>query len=855
MKSKVLASLLLSASMLFGSAALPAGAANVKTSASTPANTITGFVNDEQGTLEYSTDHAYSGERSLKITTDGDNTFVLTADEYFMTKDASFDVEYYINVESADNIYARVSWLSGGAGNVKFWSDGAPNYEGLPSNVTLEEVPGASKGEGQWYKLTCKGFKSEGNPSDEQGLISITSNEDNPAVVYIDDLKVTCTTPGGIVPNNPSTGFEVFAEGTDTFPTAIDKFTVVKNQNNAPMTKGEYEVSYGSNAYGGTRSLYVNNMRELRSGTQSDLWIGDHSDLGLTDGENYVMEFYINFKNFGEGGLWVSPCGGARTYFSYDGNNNFKLANTLGGTLERITEGAKSGWYKFTSNEFTCGGTWTPNFVIAEAPVEFYMDDITFTKVGEETPVTTINFEKEYPIAKNLMALQTEGAAVTVSWRNPVSSEVSSAALYDADTGALIQDGFSTDSAAICEYRDASVVSGEEKNYRVDFTYADGIVKSMYTGVTLGTSWEYTIGSFSITGSEPKPAVLAEADYNEYHTAAPSLRIASNWSGGINNSPGTWIKLETKETLDPNKWYRIEIWSKQNNKGYMWGRVLGWPDNTYRFGDGVAGNWNSMTTVSEWTRQTIDGKPNGETKNVINFNLVGPAEDLWIDDISIYELTGEGGDTVGENLLAGIGDLSNAAPVPADVTDISVSNETNMSTIRWTAEDEEIQKYVAIYDTAISMDTPIAKVPASRGYIDLANLIGGTSYDFIVKTVNAEGGESAGAAVTAEPEPVPVVIGEFVSDISGNAVKVSIDIKNNGIAEGYNAQLILGVYDGQRLKSISYSPASVIPQTAAAETAETLTAAVTAEEGDTVTAYLWDSIDGMRPLKDCEQIK
>ncbi len=855
MKSKVLASLLLSASMLFGSAVIPAGAANSKTSTTTAANTITGFVNEEQGTLEYSTDHAYSGERSLKITTDGDNTFVLTADNYFMTKDAAFDIEYYINVETADNIYARVSWLPDGAGNVKFWSNGTPNYEGLPSNVTLEEVPGASVGDGQWYKLTCKGFKSEGSPSDEQGLISITSNGDNPAVVYVDDLKVTCTTPGGIVPNNPSTGFEAFVDGTDTFPTAIDKFTKVTQSSGLPMTKGEYEVSYSSNAYGGTRSLYVNNMRELHSGTQSDLWIGDHSDLGLTDGENYVMEFYINFKNFGEGGLWFSPCGGARTYFSYDGNNNFKLSNTLGGTLEEITEGAKSGWYKFTSNEFTCGGTWTPNFIIAEAPVEFYIDDITFTKSGEETPVTTINFEKEYPLAKNLMALQTAATEVTVSWRNPVSSEVSSAALYDADTGALIKDDFSTDSAAICEYKDTAAASGDEKSYRVDFTYTDGIVKSMYTGVTVGTSWNYTVGSFSITGSEPKPAVIAEADYDEYHTAAPSLRIASNWSGGINNSPGTWIELETKETLDPNKWYRIEIWSKQNNKGYMWSRVLGCTGDTYRFVDGVAGSWNSMTTVSEWTKQTTDGKPNGETKNVINFNLVGPAEDLWIDDIAVYELDGQGGNIVGDNLLAGIGDLSNAAAAPEDVTEVSVRNDTNESTVSWTANDEATQQYVAIYDTSASADTPIAKVPASRGYIDLANLIGGTSYDLIVKAVNSEGRESAGVAVTAEPEPVPVVIGEFVSDISGNAVNVSIDIKNNGVDEGYNAQLILGVYDGLRLKSISYSPASVIPRTAVSEAAETLTASVTAEEGDTVTAYLWDSINGMRPLKDCEQIK
>jgi hypothetical protein len=169
-------------------------------------------------------------------------------------------------------------------------------------------------------------------------------------------------------------------------------------------------------------------------------------------------------------------------------------------------------------------------------------------------------------------------------------------------------------------------------------------------------------------------------------------------------------------------------------------------------------------------------------------------------------------------------------------------------------EDVKIQVFLdkvkSVYDNAMKNDIPVAFVPASMGYVDIVNLIPGNTYRYTVKAVSAERRESAeGVVVTAIPKAEAMIISEYKTTANGNDVTVSIDIKNNEAGDDVTAQLILAVYNGVTLETITGTTVTNIPQTALGATPVTLTKTVTVPSGHKMVMYLWNSMSGMRPLK------
>ena len=831
--------MLIAVVMLIG--ILPAiGAFAATTTVTTAANTIKGFVYEEQGNLSYSAEHAYSGAKSLKIVAeDNANTFVLLAKNYFKGG-AAYNFEYYMYVKSANDIYTRVNWDDTNGYNTKIYESSEWRTTGTKA-IKVEPVGKGSVGDGDWYRVTGTNIALDSTPSDDaQGLFSFVGG----AEVYVDDLKITCTTPGYFVPSNPSNDFEDFVEGTQSVPASFDKFAKIVNSSSSKVTS-DYRIEYSNNAYSGSRSMYINTMRAVNENLESKLWVGSSSGLGLTEGETYVLKFYMYPVNFAaSGGMYVNIGRNDRLYVQAN-KNNYIYGNR--GTFKRIESGSKEGWYEYTSaNTVYSVAGWDPQFIIAECGAEFYMDDITITDVKTGEVVSKIDFEKEYALPKNILTTQVAGDTLSVSWRNPKSSEIAKVALYDVNTNTLLAENFDTSSDKVQEYKTTEYAQNDSQIYRLDFTFDDGVVKSYTTGYTTGKSWSYKVGTWTFSASEPKAPDKIVADDKVFHDAAPSLRIFSNATTGW-ESKNSFLELNITGKFDPAKMYRIEGWYKANNKGYVWARPFNQSGNDYRIYGDLAGKWNNVNTVAEWQQFSQDAKPMSETSRVLQFSFRNVVEDFWLDDLTVYELDADG-NPIGDNLVEGIG-VIDAAEKPAELTAGAVTNSVNSAMLRWTAADDAA--YVAVYDKAVGTEVPIAYVPAEMGYVELANLNGGNTYNFLLKAVNSEGRESAnGVSETAQPLPEDLIVSDFTVSTSGGTANVSIDIKNNGMGDDFTAQLIVAVYEGEDvLKNIKATGITKIAQTGASASPVTLTQSITVPTGCTLKVYLWDSLDSMKPIK------
>ena len=98
-------------------------------------------------------------------------------------------------------------------------------------------------------------------------------------------------------------------------------------------------------------------------------------------------------------------------------------------------------------------------------------------------------------------------------------------------------------------------------------------------------------------------------------------------------------------------------------------------------------------------------------------------------------------------------------------------------------------------------------------------------------------------------EPTGDYISDFNVSASGNKVTVSVDIRNC-TKDNYTAQLFLAVYDGNTLEFVEMTEKTTIDKSLdTSATPTTLEKTVTIPAGKTMKMYLWDSLEGMTPLK------
>ena len=100
-------------------------------------------------------------------------------------------------------------------------------------------------------------------------------------------------------------------------------------------------------------------------------------------------------------------------------------------------------------------------------------------------------------------------------------------------------------------------------------------------------------------------------------------------------------------------------------------------------------------------------------------------------------------------------------------------------------------------------------------------------------------------------EPVGNYISAFKKSVSGNDVTVSVDIRNC-TDDNYTAQLFLAVYNGDVLESIVMTDKTSVPKVSETAAPTPLSKTVTVPADRTMTMFLWNSLEGMSPIRRCE---
>lgn len=812
---------------------------SVLTAGSVYAEDIDGTVTEIGGgwAVKYSTTEAYNGSRSAHfIQMDGPNwDYNGNLSDLGMEAGKEYTLSFYIK--------GTIGSLAISFGEVPWGTEGNSALVVITNNELSDATKGGtykqlefSEVDNGWKKFV---YKADVTNND----IQLFWKKDDRTVsndFYIDDISITDENGNELITNG---GFE-----EKVLPTRDDKIiTEFRNSDEKPaLTYSAAEASEGDwslRIYGG----YDDNQR-------NDLPLSATlSAFGLTAGNEYTLSYDYKGTLYS----WAIRFGEIIKYW----NNAFNEGETAEDTRNKIkTTDLENGWKRFsyttTINEDALSQTlfsegWTDSY----SRNDFYMDNFSIKDKAGNEYVKNGGFEIQEPVTpdgarvdyepKNPLVTIANANKLNISWRNPAAPALSKVSLYEITTGksVLLSDTLSTGADAVCGYT-ADASSGIHV-YKLIYNFEDG----KNTEVVLAKAakedrWNTeTVGSWSLNGasSVDNPPVSAVYDYNVYNSAAPSIRVYSNiaeYKDGVVAE----LTLQPAQSLQANQKYRLTYSIKGNNIAFAWLRGGNWEtDLTFPV------LWEKVESFSDWETKTVDFTAKGSDYG-IQLAIINPTEDMWLDDISIYALD-ENDNITGNNLFEGVGTGDNITRT-ANLDNVKIGkNYNNGATVQWKAAADTM---AAVYLKDGEELKLRAYVPASLGSVNIENLINDEDAELVVKAVK-EGVPSEGISVMAHPIPDPVVFGEYNMTTNNNERTVTITVKNNAAGDNYTAQLILATYDGDMLLNIAKTSEPIsIPQTEANATPVTLTETITLEEGETLKAFLWDSIEGMTPLKPME---
>ena len=521
------------------------------------------------------------------------------------------------------------------------------------------------------------------------------------------------------------------------------------------------------------------------------------------------------------------------------------------GTTSYTAQGLENG------TEYTFGvAAYNKNFT----PGDINSVPVTPQKPEEPAPASSMISN----LALNTYTYGGTGGALTVSFKNPKVDDITSIGLYDVngDKEALVSGtDFSTASGAANYYTIGGLTNGTLYKYKLRVTTASGglteydIAGKPAAGAysmnfnTDGTNHYWKKEFVRENGNTAYPPIdfkvmqnpdSQESDYVlnvvsnlKAYSAKTFASLTYNFTDQM--TAGTTYRLKFKyKTLADGARPKIAI--NNSELGYIDLNSNGWQSASFDFADK-----NAAT-------------------NVIKISFTNPLEGIYLDKFELVPVV-EG--TEGKNILTK-GDFDIAAEETPAFTVDTVNAEASHSSAKIDYTVSAIGKFVRIYEKTedglnlISVEQPTAK----SGTVTLNNLTNDKTYNLVVTTSNWKDIESAGYEFSVTPVPLPVDISEFVLTKDGSAVQsltagthsAKVSIKNNRMGDGYTAQLIAAVYDGNKLISAKASNVITIPQTASVEADTVLTVddivIPSLDSGAyTVKLMLWDSLDDMNPLE------
>jgi len=478
------------------------------------------------------------------------------------------------------------------------------------------------------------------------------------------------------------------------------------------------------------------------------------------------------------------------------------------------------------------------------------------------------------------------GGASMLSWKNPTSEKLSTVKVYRiADDGtetevtASAKAHFGTESAftslatpgAVGRLSETHVTASGRVKYRLVFTFTDGEVRD----VIYADDWDASAGLELLLTESPKKSVAKydfmsygpEGDRNgasaatmgsvgqitvsskEAATGVASLKIATNaWAMGYDSVNSKWVSMDNDYVnadenagLTANTAYKITMKINTIEEAKLnIGKTLITLPNTN-------GSWTEVTYDFAASNANLVFKTKGSA---------GEVREIYIDDVTIYDTTGQTALYSEDYERSAISTLRQA---PEGVT--AISGQKSMTTISWTATQDG---YVNVYEvTEDGYEMLRAHVPATDMSVALTSLENDKEYTFKVKGVRANninyaGFESEAATVTAVPTApdyeitgVKLLSGSTPAETiaAGGTYSATATIINNKVALGVKAQVIVAVYADGVLEDCFVSTAETVDEGATKIlTVPAVTVGNDAEAEYTAKLMIWKDLGSAIPL-------
>lgn len=624
---------------------------------------------------------------------------------------------------------------------------------------------------------------------------------------------------------------------------------------------GAESVLDKSNARSGNGSMRIIRKSTNNQNTSPMLRL---ETSALVPGGTYTLTFYAKTSAMGTTG------------FMWQFNDNTKVYNDF--TVEDDSE--HQGWKKYTAS-FT-SGQGPLKFIIYDE-FDGYIDDMTFTDASGNNAlangtfdVDTSDYEPSNPF---IISTLQSGGVNNISWRNPKSGTVTKVSLYKLADGKwnLISDAYSTDADKVFEEYDSNLDSETVYTYKLRFEFSDSesreIVLSKkpvrvgYEDRKAGNSWGITDRATDTKNQYflPNNVII---DTTEKASGTAALHMFTNKSYDTANRPDVsgdnWTASyfsrlqQAMTTTEKGKYYRLSYKIKVNNATNV-------SSSTKRviIGGGASDGSSfpySAGSTNGWEEKTIDlpvRDGSGAAPGPFQWYLGSDdVQDLWIDDITLYELTGQNGDVV-ENPINHItdGGFENYTAAAA-ITGEKATGGNKSTAIEWTAPADS--RYIRVYETTDDGDVLRAVCEPSSGGVTIENLSNDTEYTFKLQSQNKNGVLSDEVAVSATPTPPNYEIesdfgfklgGTAATAISGNGTySVSLDVTNYR-ESNFAPALIVALYKDDILIECNKSD-DVLPSDG---TTKTLNASVSVSDYNAdseyeISAFFWNGFDTMKPL-------
>ncbi len=737
--------------------------------------------------VEYSYAEAYEGNASAHITT---GTPLTTVSKLGLTVGSTYNFSFYIKGSMpADNgMYLRMgSWTAGTSAAQIKWSKDNGFYVNQGTDIlTVTSV------ENGWYKVEAKEWVC-GSVTDDGAvaLLNPQSSGGNPDI-YIDNFSITDENGTEYVING---GFEPDTVGA----------VVTELKNTAAISGLEYATGVG---YNDNSSIHITKGGEMTTPTK----------LGLTSGAAYNISFMIKGTLTTSNGMYL------RMGWNWD-NNQAKIKSDANGVFKvesgtNLTIAAEEdGWYKIESTTpWTCSDMSIGVFNVQSSggTVNFYIDDFSITPAS---------------------AANTSGAIITQLGNSAAISglEYSNVDAYNSNNSIHITKGGEMTTPTKLE-----LTSGA--TYNISFMIKGTLTTS--NGMYLRMGWSYTTNAAKIKG-----------DANGVFT------VASGAGNGILNA-----------TPAEDGWYKIEStipWTCSDmgigffNVQSSGGTVDFYIDNL------------SITESTTGTEMITDG---GFETAVIGEEIITngsfAGERTETNGAIITELGNTAAVAGVEYSTADSYDGGRAIHVSGLTAETNVAKSANLGMetgksynfsfyikgklastngmyIRtgWVGYDSDQAKIRSTDGTfTAAAGTNLTITPAENGWYKVESktpwkntssldfwkvAVGGGTIDFYIDNLSIT-------------ESLPdTEIGTYTMTGETAEKTVTINVTNNGIADGYSAMLILATHKGDVMQTVAMDDNATVVEMGKTEP---LTQTITVNDGETLTAFLWDSLNGMTPI-------